>query len=157
MERLHHYRIKLRWTGNTGSGTSGYKDYERSHEIEAPGKPVITGSADPHFRGDPASWNPEELLVASVSSCHQLWYLHLCAVAGVVVTGYEDHAEGEMAEESGGAGRFRRIVLKPRVRIAEGSDIAAAESLHAKAHEMCFIANSVNFPVEHDPEITVDA
>ncbi|MCB8838395.1 OsmC family protein [Aurantimonas sp. VKM B-3413] len=156
MERLHRYRVRVRWTGNTGSGTSGYKDYARSHAIEAPGKPAIAASADPHFRGDPASWNPEELLVASLSACHQLWYLHLCAVAGVVVTGYEDDAEGEMAEEGGGAGRFRRVVLKPRVRIAPGSDIAAAESLHANAHEMCFVANSVNFPVELSAEVMVD-
>jgi len=153
MGRLHRYAVAIRWTGNRGSGTSGYGAYDRSHAIEAEGKPAIAGSSDPHFRGDAARWNPEELFLASLSACHQLWYLHLCAVAGVVVTAYEDRAEGEMEESADGAGQFRRVVLRPRVSIAPGSDKAVAERLHGEAHAKCFIANSVNFPVRHEPVV----
>ncbi|MEX6506732.1 OsmC family protein [Jiella sp. M17.18] len=153
MAKLHDYRVTIRWTGNRGSGTSGYRAFGRAHEIEAPGKAAIAGSSDPAFRGDAARWNPEELLVASLAACHQLWYLHLCAEAGVIVTAYEDRAEGEMEEGADGAGRFVRVVLKPRVTISSESDAALAERLHGEAHEKCFIANSVNFPIAHAPEI----
>lgn len=151
----HHYRVRLDWTGNSGSGTSAYRDYERAHELSAAGKPVIAGSSDPHFRGDPSRWNPEELLVASLSACHQLWYLHLCSAAGIVVTAYADEAEGVMAMEADGGGRFVRVVLRPRVTLAPGADAAKATTLHHDASAMCFIARSVNFPVEHEPEIVV--
>ena len=148
--RTHRYEVTVRWTGNTGSGTSGYKTYKRDHEI-ASGvlKQPILGSSDPAFRGDPARWNPEELLVASLSACHKLWYLHLCAEAGVVVNEYVDDAEGTMEESPDGSGTFRRVLLRPRVTIASGSDSDKARSLHDVAHAKCFIANSVNFPVEH--------
>lgn len=151
--KLHHYAVHVTWTGNTGAGTASHRAYERAHEISAAGKPAISGSSDPSFRGDPARWNPEELLLASVSTCHKLWYLGLCAEAGVVVTAYEDAAEGTMLEEPGGAGQFTEVVLKPRVTLAPGGDVARAEALHAKAHEMCFIARSVNFPVRHEATI----
>jgi organic hydroperoxide reductase OsmC/OhrA len=152
-EKEHRYLVAIEWTGNSGSGTSGYRDYERGYEISAPGsgKPVIPGSSDPAFRGDPARWNPEELLVASVSACHELWYLHLCADAGVVVTTYLDRAEGVMAETSTGGGRFRRVVLRPEVTLAPGTDLKRAMALHGVAHSKCAIANSVNFPIEIDP------
>ncbi|HLV96914.1 MAG TPA: OsmC family protein [Candidatus Acidoferrales bacterium] len=156
MAHLHRYEVTVEWTGNIGTGTSAYKAYERSHVISSgPQKPPIPGSSDPAFRGDPARWNPEELLVASLSVCHKLWYLHLCAISGVVVTSYIDRAEGEMEETADGGGHFVRVVLKPQVTIAPASDIAKARELHATAHAKCFIANSVNFPVEHEPEIRV--
>lgn len=157
MDRQHDYAVTVTWTGNRGQGTADYRAYERAHEISAPGKPAIPGSSDPSFRGDPARWNPEELLVASLSACHKLWYLGLCAQAGIVVTAYEDRAEGTMVEHSGGAGEFTRVTLHPRVTIAPGSDAERAMALHAKAHEMCFIARSVNFEVAHAPEILVAA
>jgi len=155
MSKIHRYTVKVEWTGNTGTGTSGYKAYERRHEISVEGsaKPVIPGSSDPNFRGDPARWNPEELLVASLSACHKLWYLHLCAMAGVVVTGYVDRAEGEMEETADGGGHFRRVVLRPEVTLAAGTDLDRARALHREAHAKCFIANSVNFPVEHEPVV----
>lgn len=153
--REHRYKTTVKWTGNTGTGTSAYRDYKRDHEIGAEGKPVIRGSSDPNFRGDRGRWNPEELLVASLSACHQLWYLHLCADAGVVVTAYEDNAQGVLAEAADGSGRFARVVLRPRVTISARSDPKIAISLHEKAHAMCFIANSVRFPVENEPEIVV--
>lgn len=154
-QREHRYSVHLTWTGNTGTGTSSYREYKRDHELASPGKAVISGSSDPHFRGDRSRWNPEELLVASLSACHQLWYLHLCADAGVVVTAYEDRAEGVMVEEADGGGRFLRVVLRPAVAIATHSERSVALALHEKAHALCFIARSVNFPVEHEPTVTV--
>jgi organic hydroperoxide reductase OsmC/OhrA len=134
-----------------GTGTSGYRDYRRSHDISGAGKETINGSSDPLFRGDAKRWNPEELLVASLSACHQLWYLHLCADAGVVVEAYEDEAQGVMEEAEDGGGRFVEVILRPRVRIAWGSDKTRALSLHLQAHAKCFIARSVNFPVRCEP------
>jgi organic hydroperoxide reductase OsmC/OhrA len=153
--REHRYHVTVEWTGNTGAGTSSYRAYERRHEISAPdsAKPVIPGSSDPAFRGDAARWNPEELLVASLSACHQLWYLHLCADAGVVVTAYVDRAEGTMLEDAAGAGQFTRVVLRPVVTVAAGVDVERARALHHEAHARCYIARSVRFPVEHEPEI----
>jgi organic hydroperoxide reductase OsmC/OhrA len=155
--REHRYAVTVEWTGNRGEGTASYKGYERAHELRAEGKPAIPGSSDPAFRGDPARWNPEELLVASLSACHKLWYLHLCATAGVVVTDYVDAAEGVMAEEASGSGHFVRVALRPRVTITAGSDPERARALHDEAHAMCFIANSVNFPVTHEPTVVVEA
>lgn len=157
-DREHRYSVTVTWTGNRGTGTSGYRDYARAHEIAAPdqpAKPPIPGSSDPAFRGDGARWNPEELLVASLSACHKLWYLHLCADAGVVVTAYVDRADGTMVEAADGSGRFARVVLRPEVTVAPGTDLVLAERLHAGAHAKCFIANSVNFAVEHQPTIRV--
>ena len=153
----HHYELTVEWTGNTGAGTAGYRAYERRHEITSPtaAKPVIAGSSDPAFRGDRERWNPEELLVASLSACHQLWYLHLCAEAGIVVTAYVDRAEGTMAEEPDGSGRFTSVVLHPAVTVAHGSDVERARALHDDAHTLCYIARSVAFPVRHEPAIVV--
>ncbi len=150
----HRYAAVVEWTGNTGTGTSSYRAYERRHEICSPSlpKPPIPGSSDPAFRGDTTRWNPEELLVASLSACHQLWYLHLCADAGLVITSYVDHAEGVMVEEADGGGRFRRVVLRPVVTFAGAPDLDQARELHHEAHRLCFLANSMNFPVEHEPE-----
>ena len=154
--RDHRFQTLVRWTGNKGVGTAAYRAYGREHVIEAPGKPPIPASSDPQFLGDAARWNPEELLIAALSSCHQLWYLHLCSDAGVVVTAYEDRAQGLMRFEPDGSGRFLRVVLRPDVRLKPGSDIRLAESLHVKAHEMCFIARSVAFPVECEPALSMD-
>ena len=151
--KLHEYRVRVTWTGNEGAGTAFHLGYSRAHRISAAGKPAIGGSSDPSFRGDPARWNPEELLLASLSACHKLWYLGLCATRGVTVLAYEDDAEGQMVEEDGGAGQFSSVLLRPRVTIAAGSDLALAEALHGEANRLCFIARSVNFPVEHQPEI----
>lgn len=152
----HQYRITVQWTGNRGSGTSSYRDYDRSHTIRAGIKPDILGSSDPAFRGDPARWNPEELLVASVSACHKLWYLHLCADAGIAVLAYVDEAEGTMIEGPE-RGRFTQIVLRPRVTIRAGDDRERAERLHHAAHEKCYVANSVNFPIRCEPAIEVSS
>ncbi|MGH7105310.1 MAG: OsmC family protein [Acetobacteraceae bacterium] len=148
MSKQHQYAVSIAWTGNDGSGTQSYRGYRRDHEIAAAGKPPIPGSSDPSFRGDRARYNPEELLVASLSSCHMLWYLHLCSVNGIVVLEYRDDADGTMQEEDGGAGAFIRVVLKPRVTIAKGGDRGKALALHEEAHHLCFIARSVRFPVE---------
>lgn len=153
--RTHRYRVEVEWTGNSGEGTARYRGYERTHRLTGVGKPPIAGSSDPSFLGDPACWNPEELLIGSLAACHQLWYLGLCANEGIVVTAYRDEVEGEMAEESDGAGQFRSVTLRPRVTIGAGCDVDRAIALHERAHQMCFIARSVNFPVGCDPLVTI--
>jgi organic hydroperoxide reductase OsmC/OhrA len=150
----HTYIVHVTWTGNQGTGTSSARAYSRAHLIEAPGKPAIEGSSDPAFRGDPARWNPEELLLASLAACHKLWYLGLCAESGLIVTEYEDHAEAVMEEQPDGAGQFVSATLRPQVTLAPGSNTALANALHQKAHAMCFIARSVNFPVLCAPQPT---
>ena len=153
--REHRYTVSVTWNGNLGSGTSGYRDYSRDYEISSEGKSAIHGSADPAFRGDRSRWNPEELLVASLSACHKLWYLHLAAEAGVIVTAYADRAEGALEVGRDGVGQFKSVVLHPTVTVAPGSDVGRARTLHEPAHEKCFIANSVNFSVMCEPEIVV--
>lgn len=154
-DKQHRYSVHVTWTGNLGQGTSSYRAYSRNHEIAAAGKPVLPGSSDPTFRGDPDRFNPEEFLVSSLSTCHMLWYLHLCAEAKIVVVEYVDEASGVMTERSDGGGRFTEVTLKPHVVIASGGDLARAEALHERAHHLCFIANSVNFPVRCDPRIRI--
>lgn len=151
--RTHSYRATVEWTGNRGEGTASYRGYDRAHRILIEGKPEIAGSSDPAFRGDPARHNPEELLVASVSACHMLWYLHLCTEAGIVVLGYRDAAEGRMVEEPDGAGQFSEVVLRPEVHLAPGADPNRAAALHQTAHAKCFIARSVNFPIRCEPTV----
>ena len=153
MSKLHKYETTVRWIGNKGTGTSAYRAYSRDHEIRGAGKPLIPGSSDPAFHGDGSRYNPEELLVASLSTCHMLWYLHLCAVSKVVVLDYEDHAEGTMEETEDDGGRFLQVTLRPRITVTRESDLATAKKLHHEAHEKCFIANSVNFPVGCEPVI----
>ena len=153
----HGYAVQIEWTGNLGQGTNSYRAYERSYEVTTEGKPAISGSSDPAFRGDPERYNPEEFLVASLSACHMLWYLHLCSDAKIIVTAYIDNASGIMAETPNGGGHFTEVVLKPVVTIQSESNVARAEQLHEKAHELCFIANSVNFPVRCEPSIRVEA
>ena len=152
--KTHQYRTTLRWTGNPGKGTIDYRAYSRNYEIDGERKTAaISGSSDPHFRGDATRYNPEELLVASLSACHMLSYLHLCAVNHVIVTGYEDEASGTMEESPDGSGRLTGVVLRPVVTIAAESDPEKAGALHADAHRLCFIANSVNFPVTHEAAV----
>lgn len=149
--REHHYQVKIEWTGNKGRGTESYKAYSRDYDISEGKKQSIAGSSDPAFLGDATRWNPEDLLVASASACHQLWYLHLCAEAGIGVDSYIDKAEGVMTE--GEKGCFTSITLKPDIAIRTGDDIQLAKELHHRAHELCFIANSLNFPVLCEPVI----
>lgn len=154
MAKQHAYETVVTWTGDRGTGTSSYRDYDRDNEVAAAGRPVIAGSSDPAFRGDPSRWNPEQLLVASLSQCHLLWYLHLCSVNGVVVKSYVDNAVGLMDESADGSGRFSSVTLRPAIVVASGDMAAKAGELHEEANRMCFIANSVNFPVHHEPTIT---
>jgi organic hydroperoxide reductase OsmC/OhrA len=150
----HSYETVVTWTGNRGTGTSSYRDYGREHDATAEGRAPIAGSSDPSFRGDPGRWNPEQLLVVSLSQCHMLWYLHLCSLNGVVVVSYVDHAVGTMEEAGDGSGRFTSVTLRPAIVVASGDMAVKAGELHEEANRMCFIANSVNFPVHHQPTIT---
>ena len=152
----HTYKVRVEWAGNRGTGTSSYRAYGREHVISAAGKPDIAGSSDAAFRGNAERWNPEDMLVASASTCHQLWYLHLCADAGIVVQRYVDNAVGTMLD-SPDNGRFTRIVLHPHVVIRAGDDRELAARLHHEAHAKCYVANSVNFPIECEPVIEADS
>jgi len=154
INHTHQYQVAVEWTGNHGSGTDGYRNYGREHVIRVAGKADIAGSSDPAFRGDAARHNPEDMLVAALSTCHMLAYLHVAMLAGVVVTAYTDVAEGSMAT-AGNSGHFTEVVLHPVVTIAAGSDAAKAAAAHADAHHACFIASSVNFPVRCEPRIVV--
>ncbi|SFD27695.1 OsmC family protein [Streptomyces aidingensis] len=156
-ERVHTYTTETVWTGNAGEGTRTYRAFDRLADTTAPGRPVLPASADPgvSVRADGARWNPELLLLASLSQCHLLWYLHFCSVNGVEVTAYRDPAEAFMAEEGAKGGRFTRAVLRPRVEVADESMTERALALHKQAREACYIANSVNFPVDHEPAVTV--
>jgi organic hydroperoxide reductase OsmC/OhrA len=159
MIRTHSYDVTVAWTGNRGSGTSGYREYGRDHEITVSGAgdagrpPPIAGSSDSAFRGDLSRWNPEQLLTAALAQCHMLSYLHACAAAGIVVTGYTDEAHGTMTETTDGGGHFIEVVLRPRVTVTTPDMVDKATGLHREAHEKCFIASSVNFPVRHEPVV----
>lgn len=153
----HGYEVRVRWTGNTGAGTTGYRAYERSHDIEADGKPVLLGSADPSFRGDASRWNPEELLVAALSQCHMLSYLAVAAANKVDVVDYTDTATGTMVTGGDGSGQFTEVVLYPRVVVSDPAMVDTAHRLHEKAGRLCFIARSVAFPVRHRPEVRAAA
>ena len=146
----HHYRLAVNWTGNRGSGTTGYREYDRAITVAAEGRPELLTSADRSFHGDASRWNPEEMLVAALSTCHLLSYLHVAVNAGVVVTAYADAPEGTMTQQGIG-GRFTEVLLRPVVTVADASMLARAEALHGEASAACFIAASVNFPVRHEP------
>ena len=155
MNKTHHYSLSVTWTGNTGEGTKDYRAYERSHTISVENKVTIAASADPSFRGDKTKHNPEELFVASISTCHLLWYLHLCSDAGIVITEYTDRATGTMTETADGGGRFTEVVLHPAVTIIDEAMLEAATALHYRANKLCYIANSCNFTILHKPVIVV--
>jgi len=156
MSHDHHYEVCVEWTGNTGQGTRDYRAYRRDHSLSAAGKPEIPGSADPAFLGDAGRWNPEELLVAALAACHKLWYLHLCADAGITVEAYRDQARGTLRLGQG-ANHFTDVTLRPEVAIREPDRVDDAVALHAAAHERCFIARSMNFPVRCEPAVRVGA
>jgi organic hydroperoxide reductase OsmC/OhrA len=149
--RSHRYDMTVEWTGSSGEGTVSYRAYSRDHEIQAKGRPTLAGSADPAFLGDASRWSPEQLLVASVSQCHMLWYLHLAVEAGIVVTAYLDRPIGTMTENADGSGQFSDVMLRPEVTIADGRHRLDADELHPQVSEKCFIARSVNFPIRYKP------
>ncbi len=155
MDKTHKYSLEIKWTGNTGSGTSGYRSYERSHSIIKENKPEILCSSDPAFRGDAEKYNPEELLVAAISGCHMLTYLHLCADSGIIVIDYKDAPIGIMVELPDGSGHFAEVNLFPEVCVKDAGMVDKANHLHKKANELCFIAGSCNFKVNHTPKCIV--
>ncbi len=151
----HSYALTVTWTGNTGEGTATYRGYRRTHTVTAEGPPELLGSADRTFHGDRERWNPEQLLLAALAQCHMLSYLHVCVQSGVVVTAYVDEATGSMTTVADGSGRFTEAVLHPVVTVSDAGMVQAATAAHRRAHELCFIANSVSFPVRHEPVVHV--
>jgi organic hydroperoxide reductase OsmC/OhrA len=158
MAKPHHFEVQLEWTGNLGLGTSDYRAYSRNHEISGTAKAAaIMGSSDPKFRGEHSRYNPEELLVASLAACHLLWMLHLCADAGIVISEYTDAPIGTMVESDDGSGQFTEVVLNPKMSITDATRVEEAIRLHDRAHQLCFIARSMNFPVLHRPVVIAAA
>ena len=152
----HSYSLKLDWQGNKGTGTSSYRAYGRDYAVSMDGKPDMPGTSDPAFLGDPAKHNPEDMFLASVASCHMLWYLHLASSAGIVVTAYEDNAEAEMTMNKDGSGQFSSVTLKPTVTITDASKTELAEKIHGDVGAMCFIARSINAPIYHEATIQIE-
>lgn len=155
-KNAHEYTARVIWDGNTGEGTASYTSYGRQYRALIAGKPDILGTADPAFRGDPAKHNPEDLFLTSLSACHMLFYLSLCARNGVRVLTYEDEARGCMVMHADGGGKFEEITLRPRVTIEGEENVALATQLHAAAHKLCFIANSCSVPISHEPVVRAD-
>ena len=158
MKRAHEYRVSNRWTGNLGTGTSAYTAYSRNHELSGSRKgAAIACSSDAVFRGDGTRFSPEELLVGALSACHMLWVLHLCADAGIAVAAYDDDAIGHMIEHEDGSGEFTRVLLRPRLVIHDARRADDVQAIHERAHQLCFLARSMNFPVDHEPSVTAGA
>ena len=155
MEKTHNFNAQIKWTGNTGNGTSNASAYKRNHTIHIKDKVDISGCSASAFRGDDTKHNPEDLFISALSTCHMLWYLHICADNGIVITDYTDNVSGTMIEVPGGGGHFTEVTLYPLVTITDGSKLDLANSLHKKAAEKCFIANSCNFPVRHVPKCKI--
>lgn len=153
--KSQEYRVRIAWTGNRGTGTSAYRAYDRNWDLESPGKPVVHCSNDPALGGDPSRYNPEDMLVTAIASCHMLWYLHLCSVAGIIVTSYSDEPVGVMGLQIDGAGQFEKVTLHPRIALKPGSNVEKARALHGEIHKYCFVSRSVNFPVLHEPIIII--
>ncbi len=157
MTKEHFYKAKINWTGNRGLGTSDYTAYSRNYEVSGNGKEAsIPASADTIYRGEASRYNPEELLIAAIAGCHMLWYLHLCADAGIIVVDYEDEGHGILTENADGNGKFSEVTIHPKVTISKNSNAEIAKKLHDKAHEFCFIANSMNFSVKFQPKIVFE-
>lgn len=152
MTKPHDFTATIRWTGNRGDGTRTYRGYDRTWNIETEAKQPVECSNDPMLGGDPSKHNPEDLLIASLASCHMLWYLHLASVAKIAVQSYVDDPVGHGESERDGTGRFLSATLRPRIEVPKGTDIEKAEALHHEVHKYCFIARSVNFPVTYEPE-----
>lgn len=155
MKREHHYKTTITWSGNLGSGTSDSAHYSRNHTISIANKPTILASSDSVFRGDASRHNPEDFFLSSLSACHMLWYLHLCADNGIIVTNYIYYAEGIMGEYENGGGKFNEVTLKPTITLTNKNDVDKATMLHIEANKKCFIANSCNFPVKHHPTFII--
>jgi organic hydroperoxide reductase OsmC/OhrA len=156
MAHVHTYKLTAEWTGNKGEGTKNVRAYDRSHTVSIQGKPELFLTTDNAAVGDKSKLNPEDLLVSALSSCHLLSYLYLCAMEGIVVTSYTDNATGIMIEEASGAGSFKEVTLNPIFSVTDESMVERAIELHHKAHEICYIANSVNFEVRCNPSCSVD-
>lgn len=151
----HEYAAALTWTGNHGNGTVQYDDYGREFSVRMDGKPELLGSADPGFRGDASRHNPEDLLLVAISSCHMLSYLALCARHRISVLAYTDDATATMALSADGSGRFTSATLHPRAVVRDAAQVERAMALHERAHALCFIANSCNFPIAHAASVSV--
>lgn len=155
MSKEHFYNLSIKWTGNKDDGTTNYRTYDRSYTISGENKEELFASSDPAYRGDKTKYNPEELLVAAISGCHMLWFLHLCSVNGVIVVDYMDNPTGTLEVDETGAGQMKEVTLNPVATVTHASMTDKLEDLHNQANKLCFIARSVNFPVHHKSDFKV--
>lgn len=153
MSKTQNYKLDLSWQGNHGAGTMTHTSYDRNFTTHEGSRPPVLGSSHPAFRGNSERYCPEELLLASLSSCHMLWYLHMCAAHEVVVLEYHDHPVMEMEVKEFGNGDIRSATLSPVVRIASEDQREQAMAMHQRAHQSCFIAKAVNFEIILKPKI----
>lgn len=147
----HIFKVALSWFSTEKVASPKSKVYSKSHHISIEGKSDLAISAAKAFKGDPSLYNPEDLLLSSLVSCHMMSYLYLCDQNNIEVISYTDHAEAILEVNSDASGRFVEVILKPAVVILNPEQIALALDLHKKANQLCFIANSCNFPVMHMP------
>lgn len=146
----HLFKAEVDWTSNQKPSDSTKRFYSKTHQIIIEGKPVLNVSAAKAFKGDPELYNPEDLLLSSLVSCHMMSYLYVCAQNDIEVLEYSDNAEATLEVAADGSGRFVAVRLYPKVKISNSDKIELAVELHTKANQLCFIANSCNFPVLHE-------
>ncbi|MEO8535864.1 MAG: OsmC family protein [Flavobacterium sp.] len=156
MTPKHTFKATANWTSKQNPEDSTKRFYSKSHKISIEGKPVLNVSAAKAFKGDPELYNPEDLLLSSLVSCHMMSYLYVCSQNGIEVLKYLDNAEATLEVNPDGSGRFTEVRLNPKVVIADSDKIQLALELHKKANQLCFIANSCNFPVLHNASCEVD-
>lgn len=149
----HLFKAAINWTSKQNPPDSTKRFYSKSHQIKIEGKPVLEVSAAKAFKGDPELYNPEDLLLSSLVSCHMMSYLYVCSQNGIEVLEYSDNAEATLEVSPNGSGRFVAAKLYPKVKILNPEQIQLALDLHQKANELCFIANSCNFPVMHHASV----
>ncbi len=157
MSKTHDYAARLRWDGNLGDGTRTYTGYGRDYVVTIAGKQDLRNSADPMFRGSADLHNPEDLFIASISGCHMLTYLALCAKHKINVVAYEDSISGILELTPDGGGKFQQVMLRPTVTITDAAKQDQASKLHNDANRLCFIAQSCSAPVHHEPTIRIAA
>ncbi|MGV0996986.1 OsmC family protein [Empedobacter falsenii] len=145
----HLFKVALNWIKKESKMDSSTRIYTKSHHISIEGKPDLEVSAAKAFKGDPNLYNPEDLLLSSLTSCHMMSYLYCCAQHKIEVISYQDHSEATLQVNPDGSGKIVKVDLFPDIIISDSSQIELALSLHKKANELCFIANSCNFPVYH--------
>lgn len=156
---MHHYRAEIQWDRADQDFCAG--QYSRAHRLRFDGGLDIAGSSSPQVVplpwSDPHAVDPEEAFVASIASCHMLWFLSLAAKQSLCVDRYHDHAEGVMTRNGSGKLSVSRVTLRPQVAFSgpHQPDDDTIRALHHQAHAECFIANSVRSEIICEPVLAL--